>query len=53
VKFELGDIILKWDEERAKLERHQKFDSLWSGPYIITQAMQINAFKLQDITRPQ
>jgi len=42
VKFELGDIFLKWDEERAKPGRHQKFDSLWSRPYIITQAMQSN-----------
>ena len=49
MKFELGDIILKWDEERENIGRHQKFDSLWSGPYIITQAMQNNMFKLQYI----
>ena len=28
VKFEPGDTILKWDEERAKPRRHQNFDSL-------------------------
>ena len=39
VNFEPGDIVLKLDEEREKPERNQKFYSLWSGPYIITQAM--------------
>lgn len=49
VKFEVEDIILKWDEERSNLRKHKKFDSLWSGAYIIIQALQNNTFKLQDI----
>ncbi len=33
--FREGDLVLKWDVDREKLERHSKFDALWSGPYVI------------------
>ena len=34
--FREGDLVLKWDVERTKLGRHSKFDTLWSGPYVIS-----------------
>ena len=33
--FREGDLVLKWDVDRVKLGRHSKFDTLWSGPYLI------------------
>ena len=33
--FREGDLVLKWDVDRAKPGRHSKFDALWSGPYLI------------------
>ena len=42
--FREGDLVLKWDAEREKLGRHSKFDTLWSGPYLIISCKQANAF---------
>ncbi len=44
--FKEGDLVLKWDVDRAKLGRHSKFDALWSGPYLISSYKQANAFQL-------
>ena len=40
-------MILKWDEDRAKPNKHRKFDSLWSGPYITVWEIQMNAYELE------
>lgn len=37
-----GDVVLKWDEDRAKLDKHKIFDSLWSRLYIIAWEIQKN-----------
>ena len=44
--FQEGDLVLKWDEDRAKPGRHAKFDALWSGAYIITSCKEANSFHL-------
>ncbi|KAH9289992.1 hypothetical protein KI387_034109, partial [Taxus chinensis] len=44
--FQEGDLVLKWDEDRAKPGKHAKFDALWSGPYIITSCKEANSFRL-------
>ena len=44
--YSVGDLVLKWDANKAKLGRHSKFDAKWSGPYIITSYKQANAFQL-------
>ena len=33
--FQIGDTVLLWDKRREKPGKHEKFDSLWLGPYII------------------
>lgn len=40
-----GDLVLKWDEDRAKPGKHKKFDSMWSGPYQIARVVGVNAFE--------
>ena len=44
--FKEGDLVLKWDENRVKLGRHSKFDTIWSGPYTIINYKEANSFKL-------
>ena len=33
--FKVGDKVLKWDSRREDKGKHDNFDSLWQGPYII------------------
>ena len=47
--FQVGDWVLKWDVVRQDKGKHGKFDSLWSGPFVITQVQQNNTFKLQSL----
>ena len=44
--FQEGDIVLLWDKRREKLGNHGKFDSLWTGPYIIQGTTGKNSFYL-------
>lgn len=42
--FREGDLLLKWDADRAKPGKHSKFDAMWSGPYVIISCKEANAF---------
>ena len=33
--FSVGDTVLLWDKRNEKLGKDGKFDSLWTGPFII------------------
>lgn len=44
--FKEGDLVLKWDNDRSKLKKHKKFESLWFEPYLISKCIELNAFKL-------
>ena len=35
-KFQLDDIVLKWDARNEEKGKHGKFDNLWKGPYRIS-----------------
>ena len=47
--FKIGDKVLKWDSRREDKGKHDKFDSLWQGPYIIQDTVGPNAFFLQEL----
>jgi hypothetical protein len=47
--FKIGDFVLKWDAARQNKGQHGKFDSLWTGPYIITEAYHNNTFVLHHL----
>ncbi|KAH9329866.1 hypothetical protein KI387_001974, partial [Taxus chinensis] len=47
--FQDGDLVLKWDADRAKPGRHSKFDAIWSGPYMVTGCKSSNAFQLSTL----
>jgi hypothetical protein len=41
--FEVGDLVL-----RLKQDGHEKFESPWLGPYIITEVIPGGAYRLKD-----
>eukprot|EP00253_Pinus_taeda_P024811 PITA_24811 len=47
--FQVGDWVLKWDAFKEKKGNHGKFDALWSGPFVITQAHTKNTFFLHNL----
>jgi hypothetical protein len=47
--FQIGDWVLKWDALRQEKGKHSKFDSLWTGPFMITQVQNNNTFILQNL----
>ena len=34
-KFQLDDVVLKWDVRNEEKGKHRKFKSLWKGPFKI------------------
>ena len=47
--FQVGDTILRWDKWREKPGKHEKFNSLWLGSYIIDEVGGTNSFYLNDL----
>eukprot|EP00253_Pinus_taeda_P023910 PITA_23910 len=35
-KFQLEDVVLRWDARNEEKGKHGKFDNLWKGPYKIS-----------------
>jgi hypothetical protein len=46
--FELGDLVLRWDARNKEKGKHEKFDSLWRGPYMIQAFRGSNTFLLNN-----
>jgi hypothetical protein len=47
--FQVGDWVLKWDALRQDKGKHDKFNSLWTSPFMITQVQHNNTFILQSL----
>jgi hypothetical protein len=47
--FQVGDQVLKWDALRQDKGKHDKFDSLWTSPFMITQVQHNNTSILQSL----
>lgn len=45
-RFKKGDLVLLWDKRRDLKGAHDKFKSLWKGPYVIHEVRGPNSFKL-------
>ena len=48
-RFQLDDVVLKWDARNEDKGKHGKFDNLWKGPYRITAYREQNAFLLSEM----
>lgn len=44
--FKEGYVVLKWDELKSRPRNHTKFDSMWSGLFVITKCKEHNVFQL-------
>ena len=44
--FQVRVTVLLWDKRREKPGKHGKFDSLWTGPYLIHNIVATNSFNL-------
>ena len=45
--YDVGDLILRWNEAHKEKGKHIKFQYLWIGPYTIKEKLGHNAFKLK------
>jgi hypothetical protein len=48
--FKMGDMVLKWDAAKQEKGKHEKFDALWTGPFVIAEVQQNNTFVLQTLS---
>ena len=48
-KFDVGDLVLKWDNLHTEKGKHTKFQHLWIGPYLIAQNLGPTTYKLQEL----
>lgn len=48
-KFQIEDIVLKWDARNEEKGKHGKFENLWKGPFKIVGYRGKNAFLLQEM----
>ena len=48
-KFQLEDVVLRWDARNEDKGKHGKFDNLWKGLYNISAYRGQNAFLLTEM----
>jgi len=53
--FNMGDKVLKWDSRREDKGKHGKFESLWTGPFVIQEVQGNNTYflKILDDTKAE
>jgi len=48
-KFQLDDVVIRWDARNEDKGKHGKFENLWKGPYKIVAYRGQNAFLLKEM----
>eukprot|EP00253_Pinus_taeda_P035812 PITA_35812 len=48
-KFQVDDVVLKWDARNEEKGKHGKFENLWKGPFKIAAYWGQNAFLLKEM----
>eukprot|EP00253_Pinus_taeda_P029340 PITA_29340 len=48
-KFQVHDVVLKWDARNEEKGKHGKFENLWKGPFKIAAYRGQNAFLLKEM----
>ena len=49
-KFQIGDLVLKWDKAHEEKGKHTKFQRLWLGLFQIIEEIGPSTFLLQDLS---
>ena len=47
--FSMGDMVLRWDARNEQKGKHENFDNLWLGPFIVSKFLENNTFVLQTL----
>jgi hypothetical protein len=47
--FDVGDLVLKWDKAHEGKGEHTKFQNLWLGPFVISEKLGPNSFRLHNL----
>ena len=50
-RFQLDDVVLKWDVRNEEKGKHDKFENLWKGPFKIAAYRGQNAFLPKEVNR--
>ena len=48
-KFQLDEVVLKWDARNEDKGKHGKFENMWKGPFKIAAYRGQNAFLLKEM----
>jgi hypothetical protein len=48
-RFQIGDLVLKWDAPKQDKGKHGKFEALWISPFKISKVFSNNTYRLQDL----
>ena len=48
-EFQQNDMVLLWNKKKEKAGQHGKFESLWTGPFIIRETAGLNSFYLSHL----
>jgi len=48
-RFQLDDVVLKWDARNEEKGKHGKFENLWKGPFKVAAYRGKNAFLLKEM----
>lgn len=47
--FNVGELVLLWDNKHEDMEKHGKIDAFWMGPYSINIRIGENTFFLKEL----
>lgn len=47
--FKEGDLVLRWDVLKSRPGHHSKFDHMWSGPFMVSECKEHNAYQLSNL----
>ena len=47
--LQVGDLVLKWDKSHEDKGEHTKFQCLWLGPFVISEKLGPNTYRLQTL----
>jgi hypothetical protein len=48
-RFQIGDLVLKWDAPKQDKGKQTKFEALWIGPFRISETFSNNTYRLRDL----
>jgi len=48
-RFQIGDLVLKWDAPKQDKGKHNKFEALWIGTFRISETFSNNTYRLRDL----